>query len=371
MLVKIFKAPRPVAAGLGTGPAGCGRQRQRADVQMGRCEWQDPFHRPAAAGRAKPAPTQEWRRCTALAAELPYGLAKAVRDNPVTLFTTVAAPLRHGTQPLAKSRHSLYRENRQHAGDQDKLKQAGGDGSLPMLMVGRNKLVGFQAVTWGTALTQAQYPAKQMLPANYQYPGASGRLPAAEGRASASQAVRRREEAADTPKDAAQSRVATRRLASSSELAMTRVDFHTNIATRSATPAAWHARLTARAASWCCWPGCGPGRRAECRLCGPWATPISCRMMAGDALAPHSPIIVTDRMDAEFPHYDMLVNLTRRTPARHGALPARVRNHFHRRGRRRGWAPATSPTSSRPSPHPLRRRPDMTQNQRSTTAFPY
>jgi DNA polymerase-3 subunit chi len=38
-------------------------------------------------------------------------------------------------------------------------------------------------------------------------------------------------------------------------------------------------------------------------------------VMAGDALAPQTPIIVTDSDQAEFPHGDMLVNLTRRTPA--------------------------------------------------------
>lgn len=38
-------------------------------------------------------------------------------------------------------------------------------------------------------------------------------------------------------------------------------------------------------------------------------------VMAGDALAPHTPIIVTASEEAELPHADMLVNLTRRMPA--------------------------------------------------------
>jgi DNA polymerase-3 subunit chi len=37
--------------------------------------------------------------------------------------------------------------------------------------------------------------------------------------------------------------------------------------------------------------------------------------MAGDPLAPETPVIVTDSEDAELPHYDMMVNLTQRTPA--------------------------------------------------------
>jgi DNA polymerase-3 subunit chi len=38
-------------------------------------------------------------------------------------------------------------------------------------------------------------------------------------------------------------------------------------------------------------------------------------VMAGDPLAPQTPIIVTDNDAAELPHGDMLVNLTRRAPA--------------------------------------------------------
>jgi DNA polymerase-3 subunit chi len=38
-------------------------------------------------------------------------------------------------------------------------------------------------------------------------------------------------------------------------------------------------------------------------------------VMAGDALAAHTPIIVTHDEAADFPHADMLVNLTRRVPS--------------------------------------------------------
>ena len=38
-------------------------------------------------------------------------------------------------------------------------------------------------------------------------------------------------------------------------------------------------------------------------------------VMAGDPLADQTPIIVTDSDEAELPHGDMLVNLTRRAPA--------------------------------------------------------
>ena len=38
-------------------------------------------------------------------------------------------------------------------------------------------------------------------------------------------------------------------------------------------------------------------------------------VMAGDPLAPQTPIIVTASDQADLPHYEMLVNLTRTTPA--------------------------------------------------------
>jgi DNA polymerase-3 subunit chi len=38
-------------------------------------------------------------------------------------------------------------------------------------------------------------------------------------------------------------------------------------------------------------------------------------VMAGDPLAPETPVIVTIDENTELPHRDMLVNLTRRTPA--------------------------------------------------------
>jgi DNA polymerase-3 subunit chi len=38
-------------------------------------------------------------------------------------------------------------------------------------------------------------------------------------------------------------------------------------------------------------------------------------VMAGDPLAAHTPIIVTDSEEAELPHHDMLINLTQRTPS--------------------------------------------------------
>jgi DNA polymerase-3 subunit chi len=45
------------------------------------------------------------------------------------------------------------------------------------------------------------------------------------------------------------------------------------------------------------------------------ATDFLPHVLAGDALAARTPIVMTDSDDAELPHHELLVNLSRRTPA--------------------------------------------------------
>jgi len=96
---------------------------------------------------------------------------------------------------------------------------------------------------------------------------------------------------------------------------MTRIDFHTNISdkvvyacrlARKAYGARGKLVLLAEDAA-----------QAAALNAGLWTvgdTDFLPHALAGDALAAQSPIIVTDSIDGEFPHYDMLVNLTRVTP---------------------------------------------------------
>jgi DNA polymerase-3 subunit chi len=98
---------------------------------------------------------------------------------------------------------------------------------------------------------------------------------------------------------------------------MTRIDFHTNIADK----LAYACRLTRKAYA-------AGGKlvlltenaaQAEQLNSALWSvsdTDFLPHVLAGDALAAHTPIIVTDNEAAEFAHADMLVNLTRRTPER-------------------------------------------------------
>jgi DNA polymerase-3 subunit chi len=97
---------------------------------------------------------------------------------------------------------------------------------------------------------------------------------------------------------------------------MTRIDFHTNITDK----LSYACRLARKAY----------GARARLVLLAEdaaqaaaldqalWSlseTDFLPHVMAGDALAAQTPIIVTESEDAELPHHEMLINLTRRTPA--------------------------------------------------------
>jgi DNA polymerase-3 subunit chi len=98
---------------------------------------------------------------------------------------------------------------------------------------------------------------------------------------------------------------------------MTRIDFHTNIsdklsyACRLARKAyASRARLVLLAED---------AAQAAALNEALWTlseTDFVPHVMAGDPLASQTPVIVTDSDQAELPHHEMLVNLTRRTPAK-------------------------------------------------------
>lgn len=101
-------------------------------------------------------------------AGLPYELAQAVKNSPVTLYTTAdCAPCNEGRK-LLKARGIPFSEKTVATSrDIERVKQIAGDAQLPVLTIGRSNQKGFQKEDWNAALTYAGYPTSNQLPQNY------------------------------------------------------------------------------------------------------------------------------------------------------------------------------------------------------------
>ncbi|MCU6496848.1 glutaredoxin family protein [Rugamonas sp. A1-17] len=103
--------------------------------------------------------------------ELPQELADAVRNRPVTLYTTAQCDGCSNGRAMLMARGIPFKEKTvATVDDQVALKKAGGNGQLPLLLVGRSKLTGFEQSSWDVLLSDAGYPLEKRLPPNYQYP---------------------------------------------------------------------------------------------------------------------------------------------------------------------------------------------------------
>jgi glutaredoxin len=109
---------------------------------------------------------------------LPYELAQAARSNPVTLYTAGGCAPCDQARGFLQHRGIPYSEKTvSSAEDSQNLKEAGSEGQLPLLLIGRNKLVGFAAGAWNEALDAAAYPAQPALPRGYQFAAATPAAP--------------------------------------------------------------------------------------------------------------------------------------------------------------------------------------------------
>ena len=103
--------------------------------------------------------------------QLPYALATAVRNFPVTLYTTSPCAGCDQGRVLLKARGVPFSEKTVSTGeDEQKLKEITGSVNLPVLFVGNAKTNGYQAGAWNTALNIALYPETNILPPAYRYP---------------------------------------------------------------------------------------------------------------------------------------------------------------------------------------------------------
>lgn len=111
-------------------------------------------------------------------AGLPYELAQAAKNYPVTLYTgDKCDPCNDGRNYL-KQRGIPFSEKTVTSNDDIlRLKQLTGESRLPVLTIGGDKQSGFEAGAWGSALTSAGYPQTSQLPKNWQQPAAEPAAP--------------------------------------------------------------------------------------------------------------------------------------------------------------------------------------------------
>ncbi|MGV3656173.1 MAG: glutaredoxin family protein, partial [Noviherbaspirillum sp.] len=142
---------------------------------------------PATAHTVKTTPVPATPATTG--AGLPYELAEAVKANPVILYASPdCAPCDLGRALLA-ARGIPYAEKTVSSNeDIARLREAGGDDRLPLLLVGKERQPGFSESAWAAALSAAGYPKTSRLPAHFRNPAPE---PAAPRRAASAPAAAR------------------------------------------------------------------------------------------------------------------------------------------------------------------------------------
>lgn len=127
----------------------------------------------------------------ALAAGLPYALRQVVQRYPVRLYTASGcAPCGAARQLLQQRGVPLLEYGVNRSEDIDLLQREVGASELPVLTVGRQRLVGFAAADWQATLDAAGYPQAAALPAGYRAPAARPLAGPAPGRVEAAAAPR-------------------------------------------------------------------------------------------------------------------------------------------------------------------------------------
>lgn len=101
---------------------------------------------------------------------LPYALAEASKNHQVILFTSAQCAPCIDARNFLKNRGIPFAEKTVTSNkDIATLRQISGAAQLPVLLVGRNKQLGFEAGAWNLALTAASYPLDNKLPKDYQF----------------------------------------------------------------------------------------------------------------------------------------------------------------------------------------------------------
>jgi glutaredoxin len=103
--------------------------------------------------------------------DLPYEVGQAAKASPVTIYTGKNCPGCDLGRQLLNSRGIPFMEKTVSTNeDNAKVHAISGGDMLPVILVGRNKQVGFDPGVWGGMLTAANYPTSNTLPKTYSNP---------------------------------------------------------------------------------------------------------------------------------------------------------------------------------------------------------
>ena len=99
-------------------------------------------------------------------APMPYGLQQAVKNFPVTLFSTECGESCTKARDLLAKRGIPYTDMdaTQQAAQEELKKLINGPPVVPVLKVGRDTLKGFEAGQWNASLDAAGYPKTAVIP---------------------------------------------------------------------------------------------------------------------------------------------------------------------------------------------------------------
>jgi glutaredoxin len=105
---------------------------------------------------------------------LPFELRQVVAKYPVTLYTAKqCAPCDSGRSLLAARGIPFMERTVSTNEDRDYLQRLTGDGSLPFLTIGSQRIKGLSEGEWTQYLDAAGYPQASVLPATYKRPDPS------------------------------------------------------------------------------------------------------------------------------------------------------------------------------------------------------
>ena len=129
---------------------------------------------PVSVDQGKLVGTGTGARSDASGASLPFELRQVASKYPVTLYTTAnCGPCDTGRGLLTGRGIPFTERTVTSPEDSEALKRLSGEGTLPFLTIGGQKIKGLSDTEWTQYLDAAGYPKTSLLPSAYKNPAAT------------------------------------------------------------------------------------------------------------------------------------------------------------------------------------------------------